>query len=229
MAGGKIVSPYVKGEGPRRPEEGISFITGEDDGEWIDWGQPDPVVEPILWLFMQNMDVTLDLTMSSEEAATREEPGLRELRVGEWTVALNYGKRWAQDLPPWHVGVQWKGRTVGILSPVMKARTCPVCKVMGSFTTFEVKDPTGHTARIAAASPRTPCLGRAPTIGEGGIIRPSCGHMDWWGNRIEYGNVVRAQLQLDMAAAVDKGDGGDGDIWEQFAELYDEDAAELAA
>lgn len=175
----------------------------EDAGEWLDYGNVDPVVEPVLWLLMQQMDVEFDPTIPTDVAQAKEEIGYREMSWSFWMIGVNYSREWKKSLPPWHIGVQWKDTIIGMLSPLVEMRTCWKCGVTGWHefgASYRLKNPNGPK-RVARCRPRYPCMGHPDVLVDGKVVTwKDCGALDWYGEDPRYGfGISREQLQQDAA------------------------------
>lgn len=196
----------------------------EDSGEWLSQGEWAPDFEPALFVILNTqVDVTFDPTLTAEQARGRD-IGYLEAEWGRWSVGLNYTRTWNQLLPPWHMGVRWRGEIVGILSPLFEVRTCWKCRLHGwQDLPADYRLRTGDPrTRVPRVRPGRPCPGYPEVIGgvaTGRVVK--CGQLDWWGHFPQHGGVTRLQFQHDAAERIARVT-DESALFDEMTTTYDE-------
>jgi hypothetical protein len=197
---------------------------GEDGGDWLDHGEYASEFEPALGIFLNgHIDIEWDPTMPLEKARQQSQVGYRAFKVGKhWEVGLNWKRTWEKKLPPHHMGVAYKDKVVGFLSPLMHARTCWKC---GSYGWYEVpfderlRDPS-LPDRIPFCAPNVACPGRGLIVDGKPVDWKACGCLDWWGHVCEAA-VTRYEFQIACAEVLAHMEGDDDQLFENLSTGYD--------
>lgn len=175
--------------------------------------------EPAIWLIHHNYDITMDPTIDQgktrDEQLAQAEIGILEADFGGWKIYVNWQLKWAQKIPPHHMGVERRGVLVGIVSPYLTMRTCWNCgrgdalhdgewnddrmwvkvnrKVLEeriSAGAITLEEANTMPARIPAVLPAHPCP------------KPDCKQYDWFGDMGDGLIARREDFQRDAAEAL---------------------------
>lgn len=206
--------------------QGFLDKTSEDTGSWLDYGEYSSEFEPALGIFLNgHIDIEWDPTMPLEKAKEQSQIGYREFKVGKhFTVGLNWKRSWERSLPPHHMGIQYKDRVVGFLSPLMEVRTCWKCGAYGWHhipLDERLRDP-GLPDKIPFCAPGLPCPGRGQIVDGHPVDWTPCGHMDWVGDLVRGEEMVsRGQFQMACAEQLARMEDDDR-IFEDMSIAYDQ-------
>lgn len=215
----------LPGKTPAAGTEQVQFLSDEmeDQGGWIDHGEYSHEFEPALGIILHENDFEFDPTLVGDQAKSKGDVGYLEERWSHWTIGINWRPVWHQKLPPWHLGIAWKNDPVGILSPMMQARTCPNCGAYGYYAVDPqtiLENPHAPT-RVPACRPRLPCRGRPKAIRNG---FPTdwlyCGGLDWWGEQNH--GIAREQFQAAAAERLATLE-DDSRLYDEMTTTYDDE------
>lgn len=175
-----------------------------DDGGWHEDPEISDEFEPAYWIICETHDIRMDPTIAPDKARATADLGVFTAQFGRWSIYLNWQTRWAQQIPPHHLLVEYNGTPVGIISPFLILRACWKCGRGqpirdGRFTEdayWARLQPAMRALhpdwpeRIPAVLPAHPC--------------PRCGEHDWWGNSGLIGAhlATREDFQRDAAEEV---------------------------
>jgi hypothetical protein len=196
-------SPMILPAGLRQEDPGVRVLTQEDmdSGDWVKHDDYASEFEPALSIIMNTqIDLAFDPTKVGDEAKKSSNVGLLKARWSFWKIVLNFQRQWEGNIPPWHLGVAWKDKPVGILSPLQRARTCWKCGVFGWEPMPAEKRLANPSlpARVPRCPVRRPCPGHPNLVpGTTQVLGwTKCGMLDWWGDQEAFGSVSRFQFQV---------------------------------